>query len=77
MSRNGTLVKPKVCLQSLGNHKGGNGWYDDGNCIIDEKGPYMVYSQVEVDKMGANGLVMNDKKDGKDWMINMEMGKNG
>jgi hypothetical protein len=37
----------------------------------------MLYSQVEVDKMGAIGVVMNDKEDGKDQMIDMEMGKNG
>jgi hypothetical protein len=26
---------------------------------------------------GENGVVMNDGEDGKDWMIDMEMVKNG
>jgi hypothetical protein len=62
---------------SIGSHRGAKGWCDEGNYIVDKKGMYMLYSQVEVYKMGANGMVMHDKEDGKDRMINMEMGKNG
>jgi hypothetical protein len=36
----------------------------------------MDYSQVEVDEMEEIGMVMNDKEDGKDGMIDVEMVKN-
>jgi hypothetical protein len=32
---------------------------------------------VEVDGTGENGMVMNDGKDGKDWMIGMGTVENG
>jgi hypothetical protein len=61
-------------LLSLGksnnNHKGGNGWFDEGNCIVEEKGAYMDYSQVEVDKMGEIGV---DKEDAKNGTIDVEV----
>jgi hypothetical protein len=63
--------------KSNNNHKGGNGWYDEGNCIVEEKGANMDYSQVEVDEMGEIGVVMNDKEDGKNGTIDVEMVKNG
>jgi hypothetical protein len=37
----------------------------------------MDYSKVEVVMTGENGVVINDGEDGKDWMIDMEMVKNG
>jgi hypothetical protein len=36
----------------------------------------MDYSQVEVDEMGDIGVVMNDKEDGKNGTIDVEV-KNG
>jgi hypothetical protein len=72
--RNGHLLS---LSKSKSNHKGGNGWYDEGNCIVEEKGEYMDYSQVEVDEMGEIGVVMNDKEDGMNGMIDVEMVKNG
>jgi hypothetical protein len=71
--RNGRLL---FLTKSNNNHKGGNGWYE-GNCIIEEKGAYMDYSQVKVDEMGEIGVVMNDKEDGKNGTIDVEMVKNG
>jgi hypothetical protein len=44
---------------------------------MDKKRAYMDYSEVEVGKIGANGVVMNDEEDGKDQMIDVEMDKNG
>jgi hypothetical protein len=67
----------QLLLLGNNNHKGVNSCRDEGNCIIDKKSTYMFYSQVEVDKMGANGVVMDDEKDGKDQMIDVEMNKNG
>jgi hypothetical protein len=67
-------ISKKWFEHGLSNCKGARGWCNDGNCIIDEK---IAYMHCEVDELGANGMVMNDKEDGKDQTIDMEVGKNG
>jgi hypothetical protein len=62
---------PAVCWQPQKSYQG------EEEIQMGKKHLYMDYSQVEVSKTGWNGMVVNDKEDGIDWMIGMDMVKNG
>jgi hypothetical protein len=59
------------------NHKFVNDCRGEEEVWMGKKHLYMDYSQVEVDEMGEIGMVMNDKEDGKNGTIDVEMVKNG
>jgi hypothetical protein len=44
---------------------------------MEENSAFMDYSKVEVGTTGENGVVMNDKEDGKNGTIDVEMVTNG
>jgi hypothetical protein len=65
-----------VRLPSIGHHKV-NQHEDEEEARMGEKRLCMDYSQLEVEEKRGNGVVMNDGKDGKDWMIGVGTVKNG